>query len=226
MIRLAVLDVDGTMTESDRRISPGLLDAIPEIQSKGTIVSLVSGNVIPVMYAIKTYMGTNGPVFGENGGIMLHENRIEAFFSKEITVKFYSYLEQRINISEILTNRWRETSIAFSADRETVLAELERLPIVWKNKVEVVDSRYAWHIMNRGQSKAFAINRLKELYNLGDGEVLVCGDSDNDFAMYEVRAVKAALANSTERIKDESEYVSEYGHGKGVMDIFRHFGLL
>lgn len=226
MIKLAVLDVDGTLTESDRRLTPELFDAIPAVQERGTTISLVSGNVIPVMYALKTYLGVNGPVFGENGGVLLIDERVETFFSRRITDEFYRYISERIDVKEILTNRWRETSVAFSADTVQVKEVLDDLPDVWKDKIEVVDSRYAWHIMSRGQSKAFAINKLKEIYSLDDEEVLVCGDSDNDFSMYEVPSVKAALKNSTERIKAESEYVSDYAHGKGVVDIFRHFGLL
>lgn len=226
MIKLAVLDVDGTLTESNRSITPELLEAIPCVQKKGVLISLVSGNVIPVMYALKTYLGINGPVFGENGGVLLLDEKISSFFSMDVPREFYRYLEGRIDVSEILTNRWRETSVAFTANRDEVLNEMKSLPEEWKEKVEVVDSRYAWHVMSRGQTKAFAIEKLKSMYGLSENEVLVCGDSDNDFAMYETRAVKAALDNSTDRIKSESEYVSRFGHGKGVVDIFSHFGLL
>lgn len=226
MLKLLVLDVDGTLTEKDRRIVPELVKAIPEVQRRGVSICLVSGNVIPVMYALKTYLGINGPVFGENGGIMLRDNQVSTFFSMETPKRFYEYLSGRIATREILTNRWRETSVAFESERELVLEELERMPEGWMEKVEVVDSTYAWHIMSRGQNKAYAVNRAMEIYNISGEDVLVCGDSDNDFAMYETEATKAALANSTDQIKEVSEYVSPKGHGSGIVEIFRHYGLL
>lgn len=226
MIKLAVLDVDGTLTEESRVIIPEVVESIQEIQRRGVEISLVSGNVIPVMYALKTYLGINGPVFGENGGVMLSGKGIETFFPKETPLEFYRFLENKIQIREILTNRWRETSVAFSGDRETILKEIEHVPEKWKREVEVVDSTYAWHIMSRGQNKAFAVRKLIEIYHLENNEVLVCGDSDNDYAMYEVPVVRATVSNATDDIKKECEYVSENGHGKGVMDIFRHYGLL
>ncbi|AKA49532.1 hypothetical protein IX51_10985 [uncultured archaeon] len=226
MIKLVVLDVDGTLSEKDRRIAPEVVETLPKVQERGTLISLVSGNVIPVMYALKTYLGINGPVFGENGGVILSNDSIETFFTKEVPLKFFKYLQNRASISEILTNRWRETSVAFSADREAMLNEIARTPGEWLNRVEIVDSTYAWHIMSKGQTKAFAIRKLIEMFGLGKDEVLVCGDSDNDYAMYEVPVRKATVANATDSIKEECEYISDESHGRGVIDIFRHFGLL
>lgn len=226
MIKLVVLDVDGTLTEKNRVILPEVVSAIPEVQGNGTMISLVSGNVIPVMYALKTYLGINGPVFGENGGVMLKDNVVTPFFPKEESVIFYRYLHGKIPIEEILTNRWRETSIAFSAEREAVLKELNGTPHEKLKNVDVVDSRYAWHIMSKGQSKAFAIRKLMEMFSFDGNEVLVCGDSDNDYAMYEVPVVKATVANATNSIKKQCEYISPFEHGRGVVDIFSHFGLI
>lgn len=226
MIRLAVLDVDGTITDRNRKVVPEILNAIAEVQDSGLIVSLVSGNVIPVMYGIRTLLGVNGPVFGENGGVMLNGNEVELFFSQENPRKFFSYLSGRINISEILTNRWRETSVAFEGNREEIIDEMRNLSPDWRDKIEIVDSTYAWHIMNRGENKAYAVNHLIGMYSLSPEEVLVVGDSDNDYSMYETSARKASIANSTDMIKNRSEFVSAKSHGSGVIDIFRHYGLL
>ncbi len=226
MIKLAVLDVDGTLTDSERRIGPEIMQAVPKVQGKGVTISLVSGNVIPVMYALRTFLGINGPAFGENGGIMLVNDDITPFFSPEVPREYYQILGKRIKTYSIMSNRWRETSVAFWGDREEILDEIDGMEKEWKEKVEVVDSTYAWHILNRGENKAFAVNKLKELYSLEPGEILVVGDSDNDYSMYETDSVKAAIENSTERIKENSEYVSELPNGKGVIDVLNHYGLL
>lgn len=226
MIRLLVLDVDGTMTDRERRISPEVVKAVPRVQDSGVTVSLVSGNVIPVMYALKTYLGINGPVLGENGGIMLDGNVITKFFSPDVPREFYSMMSHEISVSEILTNRWRETSVAFEGERESIASFMGNVQEHWKSRIQVVDSRYAWHIMNREQGKDFAVRKLSEMYNVGHDEILVCGDSDNDLAMYEAPVRKATMANGTGRIKEQCEYVSPYSHGEGLVDIFTHFGLL
>lgn len=226
MVKLLILDVDGTLTEKNRTVLPEVVDSLRKVQENGVRISLVSGNVIPVMYAVRTYFGINGPVFGENGGIMLDGNITEKYFSMDVPLKFYHFLEKRIRIKEILTNKWRETSVAFEGDREEILSEVEQLDKSWKDSIEVVDSRYAWHIMSKGQSKAFAVNRIIEMLSVDPGEALVCGDSDNDFSMYETTARKAAIANSTQSIKEVSEYVSDESHGHGLIDLFRHYGLL
>ncbi len=226
MIRVAVLDVDGTITERDRKIGAEVMRALPEAQDSGVVVSLVSGNVIPVMYALRTFLGTKGPVFGENGGVMLKENEVEMFFTPDIPKKYFEYLKERISIDGILTNRWRETSVAFAGQKDEIARELENIPYKWSKLVEVVDSTYAWHIMNKGENKAFAVNKIHEMYSLAPDEVLVVGDSDNDYPMYETGSVKAAVHNSTDRIKEKCDYVSKESHGKGVVDILTHYGLI
>ncbi|MGC8609583.1 MAG: HAD hydrolase family protein, partial [Thermoplasmata archaeon] len=70
MIRLVAMDVDGTITDKKRLISTKAIESIRQAENNGITVSLLSGNVIPVVYSLKVFIGINGPVFGENGGVM------------------------------------------------------------------------------------------------------------------------------------------------------------
>ena len=79
MIELVILDVDGTITDQNRIISTKAIESIRAAEQNGTVVSLISGNVIPVMYALKIFLGINGPVFAENG--------FEAIFPKNVIMR-------------------------------------------------------------------------------------------------------------------------------------------
>ncbi len=223
MIKLIVLDVDGTLTDKARKISLNAIENIRKVISNDILVSLVSGNVIPVMFGLKTYIGINGPVFGENGGIMLNNSEITHFFSKNLPKQFLNEISRTTSAREMFTNQWRETSVAFTMDEEDREA-------VSKKAVEkglyIVDSKFAWHIMNRGQNKAFAVEYLKKLYDIDNSNILVIGDSDNDLSMFELNVHRASPSNASSSIRNLSEYVSEYPYGNEIGDIFEHYHLL
>ena len=80
MIKLVLLDVDGTLTDTRRLISVRAVEAIRKAQKEGIIISLASGNVVPVMYGLKTFVGIRAPVFAENGGVMFQNDEIFPFF--------------------------------------------------------------------------------------------------------------------------------------------------
>jgi phosphoglycolate phosphatase len=65
MIKFMVLDVDGTITDQNRIISPEAIKSVRLAIENGLQISLVSGNVIPVMYGLKTFLGINAPYLGK-----------------------------------------------------------------------------------------------------------------------------------------------------------------
>ncbi|MCY0851357.1 MAG: phosphoglycolate phosphatase [Thermoplasma acidophilum] len=224
MIRLAAIDVDGTLTDKDRLISTKAIESIRSAEKRGLTVSLLSGNVIPVVYALKIFLGINGPVFGENGGIMFdNDGSIKKFFSNEGTNSFLEEMSKKTSMRSILTNRWREASTGFDIDPEDVdyvRKEAESRGFV------IFYSGYSWHLMNRGEDKAFAVNKLREMYSLEYDEILVIGDSNNDMPMFQLPVRKACPANATDNIKAVSDFVSDYSFGEEIGQIFEHFGLM
>ncbi len=223
MIKLIVLDVDGTLTDKIRKISLDAIENIRKAISNNIVVSLVSGNVIPVMFGLKTYIGINGPVFGENGGIMLNDSKITPFFDKTLPEQFLNEISKTTSAREMFTNKWRETSVAFTMDEEDIKTVLKKAS---ESGLYIVDSKFAWHIMNKGQNKAFAVEHLKKLYGINNSDILVIGDSDNDLNMFELDVHKASPSNASQNIKNLSEYVSKYPYGSEIVDIFEYYNVI
>jgi phosphoglycolate phosphatase (TIGR01487 family) len=223
MIKFMVLDVDGTITDQNRIIAPGAITSIRAGINNGLQISLVSGNVIPVMYGLKTFLGINGPVFGENGGIMYYNGSIQKFFDKARPFKFLDYISQKSSAESYFTNQWRETSASFSMnpEDEAVVADEAK-----KWNLEIVNSKFTWHIMNPKQNKGYAIGIIKELFRLNWDEILVIGDSDNDNAMFDLPVKKACPYNATGTIKSMSHYVSQESYGEEISDIMAKFHIL
>ena len=223
MIKLVVLDVDGTLTDKNRLISTNAIKYIRKGMNRDRVFSLISGNVIPVMFALQTFIGINGPVFAENGGILLYKNQVKKFFDKTRAEKFLEYISKKSSVKPVFTNMWRETSIAFNmndSDESYVSGEAE------KNGLYIVNSRFTWHLMDKSQNKAYAVNYMKDQFELNYDEILVVGDSDNDIPMFNLNVNRACPANATASIKNKSDYVSKHRYGNEIEDILKYYKIL
>lgn len=216
MIKLILMDVDGTITDSRRRLSVSAIDAIRAAQDNGILVSLVSGNVIQVMYSLMIYLGLNAPVFGENGGIMMNNLEVTPFFSRESPEAFFNEIVRLKLADDLLTNRWRETSMGYFPLPGTEAAIKRLAP---KFNVEITNSGFSWHILNVGQNKGFALHYLMERYDLRPDEVLVIGDNFNDIPMFIEGVRKAVPANAEEELKKRADYIARSGYGDGSAEI-------
>ncbi|WP_048059525.1 phosphoglycolate phosphatase [Picrophilus oshimae] len=220
MIKLVVLDVDGTLTDKSRMISVNAVNAIRNLKTK---VALVSGNVLPVLYGLKIYIGFDGYIFAENGGIALINNNIEKFFEKDGPESFLNDISGYTSARGILTNRWRETSMAFTANHDEMdIIDREAA----SRDLYIVDSGFTLHILNKGQDKGFAVKKMIDIMNIDYNNVLVIGDSQNDESMFSLGTLSACPGNASEKIKEMSNYVSGKCYGDELFDVFRHFDLI
>jgi phosphoglycolate phosphatase (TIGR01487 family) len=215
MIKLVLSDIDGTITDNRRVLSSSASEQIRKVQDSGVIVSLVSGNVIPVMYTFRTYLGLRAPLFAENGGAMI-EDSIRQFFTMEKPMAFFRHLEKTGLARGIMTNQWRLCSMGFDPLGD-VANEISDLSTQYD--VEITNSGFSWHILNVGQNKGFALHYLMERYGLKPEEVLVIGDNLNDIPMFMDGVRKAVPANAEEELKKRADYVARLGHGDGSAEI-------
>ena len=215
MIKLVLSDVDGTLTDNRRILSTRASEEIRRVQSLGITVSLVSGNVIPVMYSFRTYLGLTAPLFAENGGSMIRDD-ISSFFSMEKPGRFFDYLQKNGLARGILTNRWRLCSMGYDPVSGK---EDEILRLSWEFQVDITNSGFSWHILNRGQNKGFALQHLMKIYGLRPQEILVMGDNLNDIPMFQDGVRKAVPANATTELKERADYVARLPYGDGASEI-------
>lgn len=69
-IRLIICDLDGTLLNSRKLISPENLAAVREAQSRGIFVTICSGRVHPMLEAYSRTLNIQGPLIAANGGVI------------------------------------------------------------------------------------------------------------------------------------------------------------
>lgn len=73
--------------------------------------------------------------------------------------------------------------------------------------------------------KGTAVCELSSLIGLRRGEIMVCGDNDNDMAMMLPGVKKIAVANASEEIKAMADYVTDSNDESGVARAIERFVL-
>lgn len=214
-VRAVVVDIDGTLTDDSRRMSLDAVAALRRAEDSGVTVMLASGNVLPVAYAVSTYMGFKGPVIAENGGVVSHKQDVWVLGKAEGPKAAWELVRREMpEAQRLFTDRWRETEIGLKQDVDVEdVRELVR-PL----EVEVQTTGWAIHIMAKGMDKVVGVRKACELVGLGLGDVAAIGDSENDIRMIEECGWGVAIGNADGRTKARASFVAEGVNGRGVIE--------
>ncbi|QLH75309.1 MAG: phosphoglycolate phosphatase [Methanomassiliicoccales archaeon] len=221
--KAVVCDVDGTITDPQKRIQTLGIETLREVQESGLCVMLASGNVLPVAYGLSAFIGLNGPVIAENGGIVSYNEKIYKIHSSELPERAYDHLKKIIPAPErLFTDNWRETEVGLkrSNDLESVRRALEG----WD--VEIEATGFAIHIMEKGHSKMSGIRKACELLGIDLEEVVAIGDADNDVRMLKECGFGIAVGNASPAAKAAADYVALAKHAQGVAEGLCYLGII
>jgi phosphoglycolate phosphatase (TIGR01487 family) len=234
MIKAISLDIDGTITYRDRKLSVAALEAVRLAEERGLPVMLVTGNSVPFAEAAAVFIGTSGPVIAEDGGAL--SLRGEGTMRKRV---FLADMDEEWILWSELKKRYPEAELSFSTMerkaglvlRRTVPVEAVRAIIeeLGLNLV-AVDSGFAIHVKKPWINKGTGIEKACEFLGIKPAEVAHVGDGENDLDAFRVVGYRVAIAQAPESLKQRADYVTEKPYGDGgaeaVMHILKKFGYL
>ncbi|MCX8173212.1 MAG: phosphoglycolate phosphatase [Thermoplasmata archaeon] len=220
MFRALFVDIDGTITDARRRAEFEAVELLRKLGEHLTVV-ITSGNVLPVAFGIRQFIGLNGPVIAENGGVVLYNDEVEVLATIDEVERFYIEAKKHINMERIFTDRWRLTEIALKPDADyEKLLELSR-----RFSVRIERTGFAVHIMPENVSKARAMQHICRKLGVKVEECIAVGDGDNDAEMLEIAGFSGAPANASPLAKQKAKYVARNSYGKGFAEIMEMAGL-
>lgn len=222
-VRAVVVDIDGTLTDDSRRMSLQAVSALRDVSDSGVHVMLASGNVLPIAYAVSTYMGFGGPVVAENGGIVCHGQRVWVLGDPARPRAAWELLQKEMPEAErLFTDRWRETEIGLrhGVDMDEIRRTVGHLG------VEVQTTGWAVHVMTEGMDKFVGVAKAAELLGLEVSRFAAIGDSENDIRMIRGCGWGIAIGNADDRTKTAATYVARGMNGDGVLEGLRWLRLL
>ena len=216
MIKLLIADVDGTLTDESQRISPEALDAIRRIRALNVKVGLASALPYCALKYLALYFGCDQIVIAEGGGVIDVNGKMMILGDPKVPEEALEIIKRRLEgqVREKWSNMCRlvDRSLERDVEVETLRNLVEGLG------VEIVDTKYAYHIVPSGVNKGRALRRILELLNIRREEVAVAGDSMGDYELFLEAGVRIAPANAPPELKEMADYVSPHFGGRGFAD--------
>jgi len=211
VFKAVVVDVDGTITYSDRSID---CRAVAALRGLHVPVVVATGNVLCAARAVAKLLGTGGIVIAENGGVV-ECGIVESDTShiKECRDAL-EVLEQHFSLELLdLENRITEIGLRRNFDVEgarKLLGENE--------SVDIVDTGFAIHIKSKKINKGTGLKRVAEMMGLDARDFVAFGDSPNDIEMLEAAGLGVAVGNAHPDLKRVAGMVTRGKHGEGVAE--------
>ena len=220
-IRAVVLDIDGTITVPDRRLSMAAQVSVMRLEAMGIPVILASGNVMPAARATALMVGATGPVVAENGGMVLYrgagwKEEIDILGDRKVADEAYDHLKAQMpEVRALITQRWRESEIALEMG-----PDVDRIREVIRDfPVHVETSGYSIHIMPKDLDKGKGVLHALEIIDIPPEEVMAFGDSENDISVFRVCGLGVAVNQRDMALTSVADYVTRGTDGDGVFEV-------
>jgi phosphoglycolate phosphatase (TIGR01487 family) len=226
-VKVLAVDIDGTLTDEKRHICIEAIQAIREARDNGYPVILASGHILPIIFGLQGFLGLKGnPIVAENGGVVLHNRKITRLASNELALKAYQYISQRMEVSLLWSDIWRETEVGI--DKKANIDELKRH--LWKfdtdGELKVESTGFAHHIFDCRMNKFEGLKVAAGMIGVDVADFGAVGDSENDVQMLKGCGVGVALANAQDIAKDAADHVTKESYGSGFQEALQYLGVI
>lgn len=217
-IKAFAIDIDGTLTENGSgMIHLPAVSKMRFLEKIGYRVFFVTGRSSVEAYILSVFLGMTRMAIGENGGVVSKGPSDHTILgNKELCLKGYEVLKQ--SLSNV------DTKPVFPRLSEVVLQrtfDIEEGKKILKERdleLDIVDSKYAFHINELGVNKAKGLRLALKLLNIEPKEVVAIGDSETDIPVFGICGLSIALGHSDNEVKVHANHVVNGKEGVGLCD--------
>lgn len=211
LYKAVVVDIDGTITYSDRTID---CRAVTALRSLHVPVVIATGNVLCVARTVAVLLGTGGMLIAENGGVV-ECGKVDSDIShlKECE-EALEVLEQYFSLVRIDPES-RITEIGLLRNFDVIEA---RKFLGKDSPVDIVDTGFAIHIKSKMINKGTGLKRIAGLMGLDAHDFVALGDSPNDIEMLKSAGLGVAVGNAHPDLKKVANMVTKGKHGAGLKE--------
>ena len=251
--KILFLDLDGTLLNSSREVSPGNRAALEQALSLGHKVVINTGRPLHSAIIQNDRLGFHQDgcyVVSFNGGMIYDAYREKLVYShclpldtakailtlcnsRNIHVQTYDreYCGRILMHYRVLPSF--ETGLQQDPPKVLAVSEedrpaLERLRQELLQRFEDVDcffsSKQLLEIVPKGVHKGSALERLCRLLDIPVANSVAAGDEENDITMLRAAGVGCAMRNAVEAVKEAADYVTVHNNDEdGIAEIVEKF---
>lgn len=223
-IKAFAVDIDGTLTENGNGMI--YLPAVSKmrfLEKIGYRVFFVTGRSSVEAYVLSVFLGITRVAVGENGGVVSKGPSEHTILgNKDLCLKGYEILKQSLSVDiKPVFPRLSEVVLQRTFDIEEGKNILKEKGM----KLDIVDSKYAFHINELGVNKARGLNLALEFLNIEPKEVVAIGDSETDIPVFRNCGLSIALGHSDDEVKVHANHVVVGKEGVGLCDAIDYVSL-
>jgi len=219
MMKAVAVDIDGTITDKNRKICVNAINAIRKAEDNGCPIILVTGNVLCAAKMVAVMVGTSGGIVSENGGFIQTRKKNLILGDIQKCKPAYDFLKSKYPVEKVEFSDQRVSEIAI---RRTIEEEVVKETLA-DFDVEIYDTQFAIHITDPKVNKGSSLEIVANDMGIDISEILAIGDSENDLEFLEVAGCKVAVANADKELKQGADYVTRASYGDGAAEAIKKF---
>jgi len=183
----------------------------------GLKVIYVTGRASIEAYVLAVFGGTTLVAVGENGGaIMTAPDEHILLANKQNCLRGYEILKKNIEGVQMKPVFSRLTEVVLSRTFDV----REGRKILEENNLNLSlsDSKYAFHINEKGVDKGVGLLEALKILNLDPQEAVAIGDSETDLPLFDLCGCSIALHHAEDIVKTRATHVVRGTEGSGLVD--------
>ena len=243
MIRLIAFDLDGTLTNDDKIITPLTMEALRTVQRHGVKLCLASGRppygmrplaeeIGPELIMEKTLPEEALPLlkeFQDRSGFSLMTYYEDTIFTEHPDDQYVA-VSARNNKMRVERLEDFVRDVPRPLHKCLVVGDPEKRPYWEEQMREALKNIYICHstpyfieCLPKGIDKGPALVDLAAHLGIDMADVMAFGDSNNDVAMLKNAGIGIAMANSEENVKAVADYTTASNNDDGIALSLRIF---
>ena len=200
-IRVLALDLDGTLTNDEKIVTPRTRAALDAAAAQGVTIVLASGRPTAGILPLAKELGLDkkgGCVLAYNGGKIVDCVTGEALYQVQLGAEF---------VPELCEFAARQDVAILTYNSEGVVCERDQDE--WANKeCFTASSPFFIAAVPLGVAKDRSLAALLERMGLTRENLMACGDGLNDRSMISYAGVGVAMQNAEDAVKAVADYVT------------------
>lgn len=237
MVKAIIFDLDGTAIPNKKDGMPSLrlINTVTKAQQKVKVSAATGRPMSNSRNILKALKITNPCIIAGGTQIIdpvtektLWKKEMSAYQVREIIsiAKSYPYevwisdqLDASPTIEEIVIQPEQIIFImtVTKKDAKNIMQKLAQIPdIITHEVISWAPDHIDIHITHKEATKKHALQELLNIENIDKEYLMVVGDANNDLPLFEVAAIKVAMKNGSDQLKEAADYVTDSVENDGL----------
>lgn len=210
--QLLASDYDGTLANQGL-VSAAIVEKLRFLQSTGRKLALVTGREMKDLVLVFPDYAVFDYIVAENGAVIYTTVTGEEELLGQGPGEEFVYELQRKGVHPISVGK---VIVATWVPHEQAVLEVIKAS---GSEHQVIFNKGAVMILPPGINKATGLQALLSRLHLSAHNVVSVGDAENDSSMLKATEAAVAVANALLPVKAMADWVTEEGHGEGVVEL-------